>query len=107
MRLLKILSNGDIRLTEKPFDDDIPSYAILWHTWGNEEVTFRDMVNDSGRTKIRYEKIKFCRDQAARDGLQYFWVDSCCIDKSNVVMDDDDGLIYSGATEYMYICARC
>jgi hypothetical protein len=83
MRLLNFLSNGDIRLTEKPFDDNIPSYAILSHTWGNQEVTFTDMVNDSGRTKIGYEKIKFCRGQAARDGLQYFWVDSCCIDKSN------------------------
>jgi len=69
MRLLKILSNEDIRLTEEPFNDDIPSYAILLHTWGSQEVTFRDMVNDSGRTKIGYKKIKFCRDQAARDGL--------------------------------------
>jgi len=83
MRLLEILSNGDFRLTEKPFDDDIPSYAILSHTWGSQEITFKDMANDSGRSKIGYEKIKFCRDQAARDGLQYFWVDSCCIDKSN------------------------
>jgi hypothetical protein len=72
MRLLKILSNGDIRLTEKPFDDDISSYAILSHTWGNQEVTFTDMVNDSGRSKIGYEKIKFCHDQAIKDGLQYF-----------------------------------
>jgi hypothetical protein len=82
MRFLEILSSGDIRLTEKPFDD-IPSYAILSHTWGTQEVTFTDMVNDSGRNKIGYDKIKFCRNQAARDALQYFWVDSCCIDKSN------------------------
>ena len=71
MLLLKIHSNGDICLTEKPFDNDIPSYAILSHTWGNQEVTLKDMVNDSGRSKIGYE-IKFCRDQAIRDGLQYF-----------------------------------
>ncbi|PVH68331.1 HET-domain-containing protein, partial [Cadophora sp. DSE1049] len=29
------------------------------------------------------EKIRFCAEQAKRDGLQYFWVDTCCIDKSN------------------------
>jgi hypothetical protein len=26
---------------------------------------------------------KFCGEQAAKDGLQYFWVDTCCIDKSD------------------------
>jgi hypothetical protein len=25
----------------------------------------------------------FCGEQARRDGLQYFWVDTCCIDKAN------------------------
>jgi hypothetical protein len=25
----------------------------------------------------------FCAEQAERDGLQFFWVDTCCIDKSN------------------------
>jgi hypothetical protein len=59
-------------------------YAILSHTWGqpNEEVTFEDMES-SGRGKAGYKKIKFCGEQAARDGLQYFWVDSCCIKKSS------------------------
>jgi len=28
-------------------------------------------------------KIQFCGEQAKRDGLQYFWVDTYCIDKSN------------------------
>jgi hypothetical protein len=25
--------------------------------------------------------FKFCGERAARDGLRYFWVDSCCINK--------------------------
>jgi NACHT domain/Heterokaryon incompatibility protein (HET) len=83
MRLLELLSNGDFRLTEKILDHAIPRYAILSHTWGTEEVTFEDMVEDSGRNKAGYEKIKFSGKQAARDGLQYFWVDSCCIKKSS------------------------
>ena len=32
---------------------------------------------------IFHKKIMFCAEQARRDGLQYFWVDTCCIDKSN------------------------
>ena len=86
MRLLEILPNGDFRLTPKLYNDKIPPYAILSHRWEDDEsqeVTFKDMVGVSGRGKTGYKKIRFCGDQAARDGLQYFWVDSCCIDKSN------------------------
>jgi hypothetical protein len=28
-------------------------------------------------------KSRFCGEQARRDGLQYFWIDTCCIDKSS------------------------
>jgi hypothetical protein len=84
MRLLELRSDGGFSLT-KGLIDDVPPYAILSHTWGadGDEVTFQDLVDDTGRNKAGYGKIQFCRDQAARDGLQYFWVDTCCIDKSS------------------------
>lgn len=52
--------------------------------WGadNEEVTFADIVNGNGQGKAGYEKIRFCGAQARRDNLQYFWVDTCCINKT-------------------------
>jgi len=83
MRLLECV-NGKLRLTID-LARDIPEYAILSHTWGldSEEVTFRDLVDGTGENKTGYEKIRFCAEQARRDGLQYFWVDTCCIDKSN------------------------
>ena len=83
MRLLEHLPNGDFRLTEKFLHDVIPQYAILSHTWGSEEVTYEDMVEASGRNKAGYEKIQFCGEQAAINGLRYFWVDTCCIKKSS------------------------
>jgi hypothetical protein len=84
MRLLQLKTNGEFSLTTDLINN-IPSYAILSHTWGNEEdeVTLKDMVEGLGTTKVGYEKIQFCGEQAARDGLQYFWVDTCCIDKSS------------------------
>ncbi len=80
MRLLETLPNGDFRLTPNLHGDAIPQYAILSHTWGDEsqEVTFEDMVAGLGQEKAGYEKIEFCSNQAARDSLQYFWVDTCC-----------------------------
>jgi len=65
--------------------NNIPCYAILSHTWGedNEEFNFNDVVNGTGKEKSGFRKVQFCGEQAAKDGLDYFWVDTCCIDKSS------------------------
>jgi hypothetical protein len=83
IRLLRYNDDGNFILTTF-FADTIPKeYAILSHTWGAEEVTFKDLRDGTGIKKAGYEKIRFCGEQARRDGLQYFWVDTCCIDKSS------------------------
>jgi hypothetical protein len=86
MRLLKWGDDGTLSLTAH-FGSvhKIPPYAILSHTWGldDEEVTFDDILRRSGHGKPGYKKIQFCGEQARQDGLQYFWIDTCCIDKSN------------------------
>ncbi|KAI1418422.1 kinase-like domain-containing protein [Hypoxylon sp. FL1857] len=85
MRLIRIHGSGDFRLTSDLKGKDIPQYAILSHTWGPEaeEVTFKDLVDGIGKNKAGYEKVKFCAEQAERDGLEHFWVDTCCINKSD------------------------
>ena len=86
MRLLKLNDTAAFSLTRYFVSDDIPSYAILSHTWGadTEEVSFKDMMDGTAKSKVPgYNKIRFCGEQARRDGLQYFWIDTCCIDKSS------------------------
>ena len=84
MRLVSTNADGSFSLTRFT-DDSIPSYAILSHTWAadDQELTFHDMTNGCGGNKAGYRKIQFCGHQAKKDGLLYFWVDSCCIDKSD------------------------
>ncbi|CZR65200.1 related to kinesin light chain 1 [Phialocephala subalpina] len=84
MRLLELTNRGEFSLT-KDLIDDIPPYAILSHTWGKdeEEATFQDLTQSVRKSKAGYKKIQFCAEQAARDGLQHFWVDTCCINKSD------------------------
>jgi ankyrin repeat protein len=84
MRLLKLRDDNELILAEF-FGNDIPPYAILSHTWGadHDEVTFKDLVDGVGKNKAGYRKIRFCGKQAAKNGLHYFWVDTCCIDKSS------------------------
>ncbi|CAJ2505651.1 Uu.00g130450.m01.CDS01 [Anthostomella pinea] len=92
MRLLKPNNSGGFSLTEDLVGDRIPQYAILSHRWGPEEVTFRDLKDEPGLRDLQngarpskhgYDKIQFCGNQAQRDGLVHFWVDTCCIDKSS------------------------
>ncbi|EUC28633.1 hypothetical protein COCCADRAFT_40879 [Bipolaris zeicola 26-R-13] len=84
MRLLKRDGNGAI-IIESFSNGLAPPYAILSHTWGqdSDEVTFADIVNGNGERKAGYEKIRFCDLQAQHDGLQYFWIDTCCINKDD------------------------
>jgi hypothetical protein len=78
MRLLNSQSLGQIQVIR-----NIPPYAILSHTWGEDELTFRDMVDGTSQSRAVPAKIKFCAQQAAMDGFEYFWVDTCCINKSD------------------------
>jgi hypothetical protein len=86
MRLLVQGGTGEFSFREFR-DDEIPPYAILSHTWlaiqEGAEPTYEDLKNGSGEGNLGYKKIQFCGEQARRDGLQYFWVDTCCINKAN------------------------
>lgn len=84
MRVVEIGENGELRLT-KDLARDVPANTILSHVWGTdeEELTFGEMSNGTGKDKAGYSKITFCRDQTRKDGLRHFWLDTCCIDKTN------------------------
>ena len=83
MRLLKLVGPNNFRLVQVPTHNTLP-YAILSHTWmPGQEVTYQELINGSGKSKTGYEKIKFCGEQASKDGYLYFWIDTCCIDKTN------------------------
>jgi hypothetical protein len=84
MRLLQLQGASSFSLVEFQ-DNSVPPYAILSHTWGpsNEEVTYQDLLSSTGEGKSGYRKLTFCGEQATKDGLQHFWIDTCCIDKSS------------------------
>ncbi|KAF2208075.1 hypothetical protein CERZMDRAFT_21249, partial [Cercospora zeae-maydis SCOH1-5] len=60
-------------------------YAIFSHTWardGEDEIGFDDLRSGNFlKSSTGWHKIQHCRRQAARDGLQYAWIDTCCIEK--------------------------
>lgn len=84
MRLLERRPNGDLILRDFT-GRDVPAYAILSHTWSEEEVSFQEIEAGTGKNKRGWKKIEFCARQAAADGLRYLWIDSSCIDRKNAV----------------------
>ncbi|CAH0051979.1 unnamed protein product [Clonostachys solani] len=80
---MRLIHTRSLKLRE--FNRSIPPYAILSHTWGTQEVTFQEFRNRSTRKRNRGRRglakiLATCR-QARRQGFEYVWVDSCCIDK--------------------------
>jgi hypothetical protein len=57
-------------------EDLAPRYAILSHTWGDDEVSFNDMGAANVEAKKGYSKITFCCEMAKIHELQYAWVDT-------------------------------
>jgi hypothetical protein len=68
---------------------NIPKYAILSHTWGDEEILCGEMMSINGQSshvatrKSGYLKIRGMCEKARSRGFEYAWVDTCCIDKSS------------------------
>ncbi|CAO2647562.1 Nn.00g084840.m01.CDS01 [Neocucurbitaria sp. VM-36] len=62
---------------------EIPKYAILSHTWGEEEVSYQDYLRNTHKSKKGYRKIQKTCDIAAEAKIPYAWVDTLCIDKKS------------------------
>lgn len=67
---------------------DRPKYAGTCYSGHTLEhvasVAFEAVgANGAGKSKEGYEKLLFCGRQAAKDGLEYFWMDTVCIDKQS------------------------
>lgn len=71
------------RLQLQHFLDPLPPYAILSHTWGDGEVTFQYFRAGLATESPGYEKILYSYQQAVFDKLEWVWVDTCCVDKTD------------------------
>lgn len=87
----------------REFQDDSqrPRYAILSHTWGDEEISYLDLLfltnaaattvsgvvqlllKNPSRDSQGFKKVQKTCELARSRGLEWVWIDSCCIDKSS------------------------
>ena len=84
---MRLLNTTTLQLETFASERTRPAYAILSHTWGNEEVLFEDLkagaADPLNTRKIDHAKVTASCREARRNGYAYIWIDTCCIDKSS------------------------
>ncbi|PNY24668.1 Uncharacterized protein TCAP_05390 [Tolypocladium capitatum] len=79
---MRLLNTTSLQL--EVFLGEMPDYAILSHRWEDEEVTFEDMASTGNAKQMKgFAKIESSACRARKDGYEYIWIDTCCIDKSS------------------------
>ncbi|KAK2773023.1 het domain-containing protein [Colletotrichum kahawae] len=77
---MRLLHTTTLQLTD--FVGKAPPYAILSHTWAEEEVLFADVSNPDV-PKAGWAKVRNSCALARSLGHTWIWIDTCCIDKSS------------------------
>ncbi len=81
---MRLLNTATLEMEEFVWDH-IPKYAILSHTWGDDEVTLAEYCSKKAGITARegYTKIVRTCSWARGEGLTHAWVDTCCINKES------------------------
>ncbi|KAF2158599.1 hypothetical protein M409DRAFT_32822, partial [Zasmidium cellare ATCC 36951] len=83
---MRLINVHTLKLESFIDEESAPKYAILSHTWGQNEVQYLELINyrpGEDEERLDWRKIHLTCDQAKIDGLKYAWVDTCCIDKAS------------------------
>jgi hypothetical protein len=64
-------------------DPNIPPYAILSHTWGDQECSFQEFTHGLAKEKSGYIKVIHAIELAKSERQKYIWIDTCTIDKTS------------------------
>ncbi|KAF2266908.1 HET-domain-containing protein [Lojkania enalia] len=78
-----LLNTETLKLKEF-YGTNLPSYAILSHTWSDDEVQFYEGANiaiEAFQKLGRYQKILKFAHAAKAYGYEWVWMDTVCIDK--------------------------
>ena len=76
MRLIKVRT----RPTKEFFEPNVPTYAVLLHRWQEEELTFQEYEQGNAASNASYHKIENLCRLTLEDGIEWIWLDTCCID---------------------------
>ncbi|KAH7319320.1 hypothetical protein BKA65DRAFT_556744 [Rhexocercosporidium sp. MPI-PUGE-AT-0058] len=97
---MRLFSTEKVQFVEV-YGSDVPSYAILSHTWFDGEILLQDLQGADIRDALwsalsenppevlrgikanGFKKVLRTTEIARRNGYDLLWVDTCCIDKTS------------------------
>ena len=92
---MRLINTHTFESKDRFKDNRTPPYAILSHRWGEHELTYQEFLNtskavfDSPSAQLGTDrnsgasKIANACAQAKQAGLEWMWIDTCCIDKTS------------------------
>lgn len=85
---MRLLNTADRTTLRESLGHDAAPYAILSHCWahepGEEEVSYQQLVSGTYDAESQgWLKIANCCWIAESQGLEWAWIDTCCIDKTS------------------------
>ena len=76
---MRLLNSSTYEIKEFVSDEGTPPYAMVSHTWDDEEVSFQDWQTLCPGVVSRrkgYQKISYACAQAIKDGIAWLWIDT-------------------------------
>ncbi|KAK7448852.1 hypothetical protein VKT23_013581 [Stygiomarasmius scandens] len=89
----RLIHTPTLRLIDFADIDMIPPYAIVSHRWSHgEEISYAEFcevqnngdANPNFETKSGCKKLQEACSMALRLGLDYLWIDACCINQRQI-----------------------
>jgi hypothetical protein len=77
---MRLLNTETVKLHDF-FGRKPPSYAILSHRWEEDEVSYKDVMKGRNLEASGWTKVRQCCTFVHRQGFEWVWIDTCCIDK--------------------------
>ena len=79
-----LLHSTTLQIHEFADERLVQPYAILSNKWGKREVSYDDVratrhLSSEWKASDGWNKILKCARRAKKDGLEYFWVDTCML----------------------------
>lgn len=76
---MRLINATTLDIEEFLSEERVPPFAILSHTWEEEECSLQQMQSAEPSTLTKrkgYGKIRQCCEQALKDGFQWAWIDT-------------------------------
>ena len=81
---MRLINVHTFKQADRFEDNRTPPYAILSHRWTENEISYQEFLNiTKDALNTGFAKVANACAQAKQTGLDWIWIETCCIDKTS------------------------